>query len=328
MGSAVAAQSLSQVNGPAETPPSSYSGNEYVDTAGCAFVRANVGGKVTWLQRLDKDRKPVCGLAPTVAAGPAVPSDTVAAEQNAASKPETVEKPAPVASASPAAEAPAAMPSTATKATTRTTRKQVKRRAVRAATEPGTRLVEDHLVIGYDTHCEAQLEWARRYLLSDGRRVVTCDDDRPDAPVAYINGLGAPGLVVEDRPAGDAEAARAKAQDKSATYQVVWQKGKLRGQTSAPSKAVKTAPARVPATAAVTPAARFVQVGAFGDPANVERAVARLKAMGLPVAILRKKKIGDGLQKVLAGPFDNPSDLNAALSLVRRNGYADAYPRR
>lgn len=53
--------------GPAEVPPASYSEASYIDSEGCAFVRAEVGGRTTWVARLDASRQPVCGKAPSLA---------------------------------------------------------------------------------------------------------------------------------------------------------------------------------------------------------------------------------------------------------------------
>ncbi|MGB3313633.1 MAG: SPOR domain-containing protein [Albidovulum sp.] len=52
---------------PAETPPADFSGNQYIDSAGCVFMRGEIGGHVAWLPRLNRDRQQVCGYDPTFA---------------------------------------------------------------------------------------------------------------------------------------------------------------------------------------------------------------------------------------------------------------------
>ncbi len=87
------AQQLSRVEAPAEFPPSSYKGKQYVDSRGCVFIRAGIDGNVTWVPRVARDRKMVCGFQPTL-------GGTQVAEAELTPAPETPPKqitPAPAA---------------------------------------------------------------------------------------------------------------------------------------------------------------------------------------------------------------------------------------
>lgn len=67
---AVSAQELRNSTGPAEFPPTTYSGKQYVDSKGCVFIRAGIDGAVTWVPRVSRSRDLLCGFQPTFASIP------------------------------------------------------------------------------------------------------------------------------------------------------------------------------------------------------------------------------------------------------------------
>lgn len=64
---------------PAEFPPTDFTGNQFVDSDGCAFVRAGIAGTTNWVPRVSRTREQLCNFQPSfpdqVAAAPPAPID-------------------------------------------------------------------------------------------------------------------------------------------------------------------------------------------------------------------------------------------------------------
>lgn len=69
MSGAVNAQALRDSQGPAEFPPTSFTANQYVDSRGCVFVRAGIGGATEWVPRVSRSRDQLCGFQPSNVSG-------------------------------------------------------------------------------------------------------------------------------------------------------------------------------------------------------------------------------------------------------------------
>ena len=60
LGSAAGAKTLKNDDGPAERPPVSFTGKQYVDSKGCVYIRAGYGDRITWVPRVNRQRQVFC----------------------------------------------------------------------------------------------------------------------------------------------------------------------------------------------------------------------------------------------------------------------------
>ncbi|WP_417249330.1 SPOR domain-containing protein [Celeribacter sp.] len=435
----VAAQSLRGAEEPAEFPPASFKGSQYVDSKGCVYVRAGYGDTVNWVPRVTRSRKVLCGFKPTQVAGATAP---VIADPKPTSTPAPVAKTVAAAATKPAAPV-ATQPSATPVQVAATTKSAAPKPAAIPAAEalagktvgaPGCTATHDGLAV----RCGPQSEHPADYILkrlpagvtvrtAEGERITTQEPTLVRIPVAAPAPKPVPAPVVKPtiaaasmmaaatpQPAttcanlsGNAaqymqtdsrlavrcgpqavhpseyvikKQARAVAAQENRSqvarvaaaqgytlpkpvevkipegYKAAWDDGRLnpnrgpqtaRGDLQQAQVWTQETPARdVAASAtsnlnlstrgnavATTPVPaqaglRYVQVGAFGDPANANGVVARLSGLGLPVSSQVTSRGGKTIKIVLAGPFASPQQTLSALGSVKAAGYADAFARK
>lgn len=182
---ALHAQSLRNGQEPAEYPPSSYRGAQYVDSQGCVFIRAGIDGNVTWVPRVTRQRKLICGQKPSLSAQASQAARTTPQSTAPARKVEqiTIAPSAAPAAAPPAVRAPApraARPAPAP-APTRTVRVAPSKPVMRAPaapvvirTAPVPAPVRTATVTARQPACTGASAISSRYINSGARAPVRC----------------------------------------------------------------------------------------------------------------------------------------------------------
>ncbi len=336
---AAEAQSLRSNDGPAETPPASYSANQYVDSKGCVYIRAGFGGNTTWVPRVNRSRNVICGFQPTFAGArppattPPPPTTTVATLPPPTTPPATTPPPARTVTTTPPPRTPTVPPPT-----------------VRVQTAPPPAVVRPPAG-GGRTVCPGLSPLAQKYVTGGGY-AVRCG---PQGNSPYVSG-DASGLIHVQQP---------PAITPPPGYKAAWEDDRLnpnRGHVTpegfvqmrlvwtagVPRKLVTPGNERFPVVNAVPnddrefvvstkgtepPSAmpaghRFVQVGTFSTEANARAAAAGIQSRGLPVRISNVRQKGKTYSIVLAGPFASARALQSGLNTVRGVGYRDAFTRK
>lgn len=336
---------------PRELPPASFTGQQYVDSKGCVFLRAGYGGQVQWVPRITAARKPLCGYPPTFGAvniEVAAPAAPAPQPQVAAPKPQPV-----VVAQQPAAQPVVRQPVVAA---------QPARVAVQPA--PQVRATQPAQVAAGpgpgQIGCYKSAPVPMLVRLQGGGTTLVCTkgDGTMEGwrPAIFPNGtppgaaLNFPQVAGYQMTSGGQVMAAAAQPAIPEGYRAAWEDDRLNPQRGVGTVAgqaqqdqiwTREVPAQQVATAAPktkttvssntnsTPASGsfFVQVGTFGVPENASGAAARLSSLGLPTAKGNLTKNGKALQIVYAGPFASASAAQSALSAARAAGFSDAFIR-
>ncbi len=320
---AALAQSAADVGGPRERPPASFAGQQFVDSRGCVFLRAGLGGAVNWVPRVDANRRAMCGYPPTFGGGTRPAPDEVAEAPAPAPKP----APAPVRMAGEPA------PETYMPAPVRgvTVAQPVVPVAAQVVALPRPVMQVEPAGSGRKIACTTAAPVPQRLKLTNGGTVVVCT--RGDgsleglrAPV-YPAGsrvgasLDAPGAVVplgQPSGIGDGTSAQVLRHDLEvpAGYKLAWEDDRLnplRGVGTADGQAAQDQvwTRKVPAKAVVD--VRRVVLSTQG----AEVAPVRVSTKSAPAPA---PAVAGGRSYVQVGSFGVPSNAEGAVSRLAALG--------
>ncbi len=327
-------QTTADVGGSREQPPASFSGQQYVDSRGCVFLRAGLGNRVSWVPRVDRNRRPMCGYPPSAGGG----TRMVATAVVPAPSPAPAVQPAPQRRAA-TAEPPAASYAPAPVAGMRTTAPMqqvvVQPRAVAAVPAPAA--VEPKPPGGGQRiACTTAAPVPQRLRLTNGGTVVVCT--RGDGTLEGLrapihpqgSGVGAsltrPGarVVPLGQPSGIGDgSAGARVVTQAAPvpkgYKLAWEDDRLnplRGVGTAQGQAAQDQvwTRDVPAEPMAQPKRRALVVSAQNAPKQPRATQERVSQSTKSVAPATPVAAGGGRLFVQVGSFGVVSNAEGALA--------------
>ncbi len=298
------AQGIQDIPPPAELPPASYTGAQYVDSRGCAYIRAG-RGVTTWVPRVTRSREQLCGLAPTLAR---------------ATRPAQVENPLPVrrVQTRPAApvqqpatrvvRAPAPVPVQTAPAPSVTTRSGT------SACPGASASSQAYINTGPGVRCGPQ-QWTPNNRVTQvtstggATQAVTVTERKPKAVITSRQQKQYPpawtGPNPNDRVVGTRTTRPADG------YREVWDDDRLNKQ-----RGLNNGSKRVVVSPAGSGAASYVQAGSFATQNQAARAANALRRQGLPA----KVGVGRTRSVVLIGPYSDQRSIQNALGRARAAG--------
>jgi len=339
---AISAVGQSMLITPAEFPPASFEGREYVDSNGCVFIRAGVDGATTWVPRVTRDRNAVCGLDPTFTAQqlaslsapmatPAVTEVAMAAEPMVMAEPIATPIARPIrtvasdpnvvndifvggrlgaGAASPSSSIAYVAPTSASVST--------------VATTIGGPVVTETFVAADNANAIATPAFTGTSTGTFVPLSVGIPNANRGIPAGYKPAWDDGRVNLQRGPrsgTGDASMNRVWTQTipRQLIADVSGSQGVRRGFGNSIRRVVPWMSSKE-----LTPesAGAFVQIGAFGSAENVQKNLGLLSQMGMGAVVQNAGSV----QVVMAGPFA-AADARSALTHLRSAGYSDAFIR-
>lgn len=315
-------------SGPAELPPVWFSGNQFVDSKGCVYIRTGGYGDVKWTPRLTHELEIVCGFEPSF-------------KQNAtvlkAVDPKSLQAPAEVKKSSLVTSNVVSTPKKITQKNHPTTK------SLSGSTSPRVENGDKRSPVPLPVQT-VRGDIGPTQVPSGYRNAWEDDRLNPARGLQSVSGLRASDRIwsrTVPREMGLPQGKSAtRANDRKLVYpftnieqQAAFLEAKgayiLQPQDGGAITLVPRANAIAGSgiTNASTSKASgaLVQVATFGVIANAEKTKSRLTAMGLPVLERRLARSGKNYRVIFLGPFTDAAQTKTALASARRIGFSDAF---
>lgn len=312
--------------GPLEQPPEDFASAQYIDSAGCVYLRQGA----VWAPRLDRDGTLICGYPPSLPAGSRVAetADHAALKLSLTLAEGLQDADLREDPNDPLRRAPVETPKANGQRMAGLGASVQALPAMRAATA-GNAAGDQYLcdLLGYQASSGGGGgEGATLGICANGgaaltSKVVRDVDDKAAADakrrIATAPSTGGPNAAGGGSTGPSARPDQANGQGSSGGAKA----RPLAGQSGAKDIASKTdGPEMVPA------AARYVQIGRFGASA-ADEVIRRLAGLGYPLVRSTREDPKTKERLIMAGPFADRQAVIAALSQLRGAGYPGAFAR-
>jgi len=345
-GGPVLARSIQSDTGPAELPPASFRGKQYVDSQGCVDIKAGYGKQVSWVPRVNRKRQVFCSAKnrPSLSAAQIAVITGQPATRLATPKAGVVAKPRIKTAVSVAKPRTLAVSKKRTKpyqaavlASAPAKNTYVAKTPVKAVTAPPRKIAYGgykapfqggSIIMGGAAYNAAPTKYSTaKPVIQRGTRynIARTSPQRTVRAVDPVHNLPLYPIVIDEDVTARGDAQMELVWSNTVPRKLI-KRVRAKEVTTKVSYATNVSTKSQPSkTSKAAASARFIQIGTFGNPANARKTISRFQSRGLPVSSRAVRRNGQSYKVVFLGPFNSSSQLRLAMNSARRSGFRDAF---